>query len=107
MLKAVSLSKRHDGDTLFAKLNLIVGRGDRIGLVGPNGSGKSSLLNVLAVVEPPTGGQVLRSPGSTDGYFAQQVPDSEARVGEFLSEGLGEVVEVNDRLGVLRDRLTH
>ncbi|WP_203925840.1 ABC-F family ATP-binding cassette domain-containing protein [Virgisporangium ochraceum] len=107
MLKAVSLSKRHDGDTLFAKLNLVVGRGDRIGLVGPNGSGKSSLLNVLAGVEPPTGGQVLRSPGATVGYFAQQVPDPNARVGEFLAAGLGDVVEVNERLDVLRERLTH
>ena len=48
MLKAVSLSKRHDGDTLFAKLNLTLGRGDRVGLVGPNGTGEATLLNVLA-----------------------------------------------------------
>jgi len=106
MLKAVSLSKRHDGDTLFASLNLVLGRGDRIGLVGPNGSGKSTLLNVLAGVEPPSGGQVLRSPDATVGYFAQQVPDPGLRVGEFLASGLGEVVEVTDRLDVLRERMS-
>jgi ATPase subunit of ABC transporter with duplicated ATPase domains len=107
MLKTVSLSKRHDGDTLFAKLNLIVGRGDRIGLVGPNGTGKSTLLNVLAGVQPPTAGQVLRSPDTTVGYFAQQVPDPNLLVGEFLAEGLGELVEVNERLGVLREEMAH
>jgi ATPase subunit of ABC transporter with duplicated ATPase domains len=105
MLKAVSLSKRHDGDTLFAKLNLVVGRGDRIGLVGPNGTGKSTLLNVLAGVEPPTSGQVLRAPDTTVGYFAQQVPDPNLLVGEFLATGLGELVEVNERLGVLREEM--
>jgi ATPase subunit of ABC transporter with duplicated ATPase domains len=106
MLKAVSLSKRYDGDTLFASLNLVLGRGDRVGLVGPNGSGKSTLLNLLAGVEPPSAGQVLRSPDATVGYFAQQVPDPDLRVGEFLASGLGEVVEVTDRLDVLRERMS-
>jgi ATPase subunit of ABC transporter with duplicated ATPase domains len=105
MLKAVSLSKRHDGDTLFTSLNLTLGRGERVGLVGPNGTGKSTLLNVLAGVQPPTSGQVQRSPGTAIGYFAQQVPDPERRVGDFLADGLGEVVEVNDRLDVLRQKL--
>jgi ATPase subunit of ABC transporter with duplicated ATPase domains len=107
MLKAVSLSKRHDGDTLFASLNLVLGRGDRVGLVGPNGSGKSTLLNVLAGAEPPSAGQVYRSPDATIGYFAQQVPDPHLRVGEFLASGLGEVVEVTDRLDALRERMSH
>jgi ATPase subunit of ABC transporter with duplicated ATPase domains len=107
MLKTVSLSKRFDGDTLFASLNLVLGRGDRVGLVGPNGSGKSTLLNVLAGAEPPSAGQVIRSPDATVGYFAQQVPDPDVRVGEFLASGLGEVVEVTDRLDVLRERMAH
>jgi ATPase subunit of ABC transporter with duplicated ATPase domains len=105
MLKAVSVAKRHDGDTLFEKLNLIVGRGDRIGLVGPNGTGKSTLLNVLAGVQQPTYGQVLRSPDTTVGYFTQQVPDPTATVGDFLAEGLGELVAVNARLEVLREQM--
>ena len=106
MLKAVSLSKRHDGDMLFTSLNLVLGRGDRVGLVGPNGSGKSTLLNVLAGAERPSAGHVVRSPGATIGYFAQQVPDPELRVGEFLASGLGEVVEVTDRLDDLRERMS-
>jgi ATPase subunit of ABC transporter with duplicated ATPase domains len=106
MLKAVSLSKRHDGDSLFAALNLVIGRGDRVGLVGPNGTGKSTLLNVLAGVDAPTGGQVIKAPGSTVGYFAQQVHDPDVRVGEFLEEGLGELVAVNQRLDVVREQLS-
>jgi ATPase subunit of ABC transporter with duplicated ATPase domains len=107
MLKASSLAKRHDGDDLFTSLDLVLGRGDRIGLVGPNGSGKSTLLRVLAGAEPPSAGQVVRSPGVTVGYFAQQVQDPQRRVGEFLAEGLGELVEVTNRLEVLRERMSH
>ena len=107
MLKATSLAKRHDGDDLFVSLDLVLGRGDRVGLVGPNGSGKSTLLRVLAGAEPPSAGQVVRSPGVTVGYFAQQVQDPQRRVGEFLAEGLGELVDVTNRLEVLRERMSH
>ncbi|HLL66554.1 MAG TPA: ABC-F family ATP-binding cassette domain-containing protein [Micromonosporaceae bacterium] len=107
MLKASSLAKRHDGDTLFASLDLVLGRGDRIGLVGPNGSGKSTMLRVLAGAEPPTWGQVIRAPGATVGYFAQQVPDPDQRVGDFLAAGMGEVVNVTSQLDDLRERMSH
>ncbi|MBE1490858.1 ABC-F family ATP-binding cassette domain-containing protein [Plantactinospora soyae] len=106
MLKAFSLAKRHDGDALFASLNLVLDRGDRIGLVGPNGSGKSTLLRVLAGIEPPSAGQVARSPDITIGYFAQQTPDPQLRVGDFLAEGMGELVAVTNRLDALREQMS-
>ncbi len=107
MLKAVSLAKRHDGDTLFSGLDLVLGAGDRIGMVGPNGSGKSTLLRVLAGIEPPSAGTVTRAPDTALGYFAQQVPDPQQRVDEFLGAGLGEVATVNERLSDLRQRMSH
>jgi putative ABC transport system ATP-binding protein len=39
-------------------INLIVGRGDTVGIIGPSGSGKTSLLMVIAGLEKPTAGGV-------------------------------------------------
>jgi ATPase subunit of ABC transporter with duplicated ATPase domains len=105
VLKAVALSKQYDAEPLFAGLDLIVNPGDRIGLVGPNGVGKSTLLRVLVGEEPPSAGQVARAPGTTVGYFAQQVPDPATTVGDFLADGLGELRPLARELRDLERRL--
>ncbi|WP_160005289.1 ABC-F family ATP-binding cassette domain-containing protein [Rhizobium sp. 18055] len=62
------------GSPLFAKLNLTVGAGDRIGLVAANGRGKSTLLRCLAGTLEASEGDVTRSRGLTIGHVEQDVP---------------------------------
>ncbi|MEV4705163.1 ABC-F family ATP-binding cassette domain-containing protein [Actinoplanes sp. NPDC049316] len=105
MLKAVSLSCTHDGDPLFAGLDLVLGAGDRVGVVGPNGAGKTTLLRVLAGELPPSSGTVVRGPGTRVGYVPQQVAAGHDTVGAFLSGGLGELAEVTARMRHLEREL--
>jgi ATPase subunit of ABC transporter with duplicated ATPase domains len=105
LLKVVSLGCAHDGDLLFAGFDLVLGDGDRIGVVGPNGAGKTTLLRVMAGELAPTDGSVLRAPGSRVGYVAQQMPDPDGTVGAFLAGGLGELAAVIARMRVLEQRL--
>jgi ABC-type multidrug transport system fused ATPase/permease subunit len=48
-----------DGHTLFGGLDLVVGRGERIGVRGASGSGKSTLFNLMLGFLPPTSGGIL------------------------------------------------
>ena len=105
MLKAVSIAHAHDGDLLFRDLDLVLGAGDRIGVVGPNGAGKTTLLRVLAGDLKPTSGSVTRGPQTRVGYVAQQVSDPSGTVGDFLTAGLGELASVSARLAELAGAL--
>ena len=54
----IDVNKQYGNTEVFNELNLLVERGQKIGLVGHNGAGKSTLLKMLAGVEKPTGGNI-------------------------------------------------
>ncbi|UVF19806.1 ATP-binding cassette domain-containing protein [Microvirga terrae] len=59
---------------LFRNLNLVIGQGDRLGLVAANGAGKSTLLKCLAGLIEPTEGDIMRSRGLRVALVEQDVP---------------------------------
>ncbi|MFC1458993.1 ABC-F family ATP-binding cassette domain-containing protein [Microvirga arabica] len=73
-----SLSLRNVGivahTPLFQNLNLVIGEGDRLGLVAANGAGKSTLLKCLAGLAEPTQGDIIRSRGLRVALVEQDVP---------------------------------
>lgn len=58
-LRAEALSLAYDGSTIVSELDLAITRGEFIAIVGPNACGKSTLLNGLARILAPSGGQIL------------------------------------------------
>jgi ATP-binding cassette subfamily F protein 3 len=90
VLECTGLSAERGGRTLFRDLDLLVRRGDRIGIVGPNGAGKTTLLKILfgqGDADHDRGG-VRRGTNLQEGYFDQhlgQVDPSKTAVEEIRS----------------------
>src|SRR4051794_21843739 len=81
-LAASTISKSHGPRAVLDGVSVSVTPGSRVGVVGPNGIGKSTLLRVLAGLEPPDRGAVVREPpGLTVGYLPQE---ADARTAETL-----------------------
>jgi len=71
--------------TLFAGLDLVVSRGDRLAITGPNGAGKTTLLEILVREREPSDGRV-RTQLERIGYIAQDANNWKTR--ESLLEQL-------------------
>jgi ATP-binding cassette subfamily F protein 3 len=74
VLDCKGLGAERGGRVLFSGVDLLVRRGERIGVVGPNGSGKSTLLKLLASRGgPEDDGDIRRGTNLQDGYFDQHL----------------------------------
>src|SRR5262249_51186519 len=74
VLDAHGLGAERGGRHLFGDLDLLVRRGDRIGIVGPNGSGKTTLLKLLANrADGSDEGRIRRGTNLCEGYFDQHL----------------------------------
>jgi ATP-binding cassette subfamily F protein uup len=71
LLSARELAKAYPSNILFEEVSMHVESGDRVGLIGPNGAGKSTLLKILAGLDQPDSGEVIRRKGVTLTYVPQ------------------------------------
>ena len=63
LLVAKEVTKRFNGTPVVTNLDLLLGPGQRLGLLGPNGSGKTTLLRLLAGTLEPDSGTIVRADG--------------------------------------------
>lgn len=71
LLQTQNVTRRFGGEELFSGVTLEIKERARIGLVGRNGAGKSTLLKILADIESPDEGRVMRKKNLTTGFLDQ------------------------------------
>jgi ATP-binding cassette subfamily F protein 3 len=80
--------------------------GDRIGLVGVNGAGKSTQLRILAGLEEPSSGQVVRQGDPRIAYLQQEFDvDPRRTVRQELFQAFGEAAEVLNRQALVEQEM--
>ena len=80
--------------------------GDRIGLVGVNGAGKSTQMKIIAGMEEPTSGLVVRQGDPRIAYLQQEFDvDLDRTVREELFQAFGEAADVLTRQRRVEDEM--
>jgi len=72
VLVCEGLTKRYGEHLLFADVNLVLRRGERIALTGPNGSGKTTLLRLIVGKETASSGLLRLGANVRVGYYSQE-----------------------------------
>lgn len=89
LLEFKNVSFGFNGSTLFEDIDLLMTKGEKIGLIGPNGVGKSTLASLIAEQFEPTNGTIQRGDGLIIKYFSQKRDelDLEKTPYEIISDG--------------------
>src|SRR5487761_1171316 len=98
--------KAYEGKIVLDDVTLGFLPGAKIGVVGPNGMGKSTLLTMMAGLEQPSNGEVLRIPGFSVGLLSQEpaLDDGKTVLGN-VAEGVAETKALLDRYNEIATRL--
>ncbi len=72
MLTVDKVSLQYGRRPLFRELGFTVRPKDRVAFVGPNGAGKSTLMKIIAGIETPDSGGIVKAKGLGVGYLPQE-----------------------------------
>ena len=71
LISLENISKSYSEKQLLNKINLGINSGDKIGIIGINGTGKTTLLKVIAGVEQPDEGKIMKGNSIVIEYLSQ------------------------------------
>ncbi len=95
--EARGISKSFGGRAIVANLDLLIMRGDRLGIVGPNGAGKTTLIKLLTGQLEPDSGTIRRGTNLQTVTLDQSRHslDPHATLADVITDGRGSSVTVN------------
>ena len=106
MLRLERISKIYPTGEVLRDITWEVKAGDRIGLVGVNGAGKSTQMRIIAGLEEPTSGQVVKQGAPRIVYLQQEFDvDPRRSVRQELFQAFGEAAEVLNRQAEVEEAL--
>ncbi len=95
MLRLEHISKNYPTSEVLKDVTWEINAGDRIGLVGVNGAGKSTQLRLIAGIEEPSTGKIVRQGAPRIAYLKQEFEvDPRKTVREELFQAFGEAASV-------------
>src|SRR5205809_8050742 len=106
MIQLSELTKSYGDRVLLDHVTWQITDRERVGLCGPNGAGKTTLLRMMAGLEEPDSGGILKPATLTVGYLPQDGLTHAGRtVFEEAASAFGELLAMKHEMHALEDRL--
>ena len=87
MIQLENVSKRYPGgQEALSGLDLVIEKGEMVFVTGHSGAGKSTLLRLIALIERPTGGQVIVDNRNTRRVKRRKIPAYRRQIGMVFQD---------------------
>ena len=100
-IKAESITKSFGSHIIFENLTVEVQTAEHVAIVGNNGCGKTTLMQLLAGVDIPDAGRIIKKKNSTIGYLHQIPYYPDLLVSEVLMEAFSALVKIQSKMSEL------
>lgn len=106
LLQLNKVARLFGADVLFQNIQMEIQDHSRIALVGRNGAGKSTLLKIIAGIEQPDAGEVIKSKNCRIAYLAQNTGlDTDETVWNEMLKAFTEVRSLEKKLRQLEAQM--
>jgi ATP-binding cassette, subfamily F, member 3 len=106
VIQLSDLTKSFGDRTLIDHVTWQISDGDRVGLCGPNGAGKTTLLKMLATLDEPDSGAIVKPADLTIGYLPQDgLTHSGRTVFEEASSAFQPLLDIKAEMHDIEHRL--
>src|SRR5437762_1967249 len=106
MIQLSNLTKAFGDRVLLDNVTWQISPRERVGLCGPNGAGKTTLLRMMAGLDEPDEGAILRPAALTVGYLPQDgLSHSGRTVFDEASQAFSELLAMKAEMHALEQRL--
>src|SRR3954466_299636 len=106
VIQLSSLSKSFGDRVILDAVTWQIDDRERVGLSGPNGAGKTTLLKMLAGLDEPDAGQIVKPAGLTIGYLPQdRLSYTRRPLREEASMAFKPLLDMNAEIASLEERL--
>jgi len=106
MIQLSDLTKIFGDRVLFDHVTWQITDRERVGLCGPNGAGKTTLLKMMAGLDEPDGGAILKPSSLTVGYLPQDGLNHAGRsVFDEAASAFGDLLAMKTEMHALEGRL--
>ena len=106
MVSLDNISMSFGSQEIFRNVSAIINPKDRIGLVGRNGAGKTTLLRIIAGLQEPSEGQVVKSQGMKVGYLPQQMRHADKQtLWDEVLEAFSEIIMMEKEIYELQSQI--
>src|SRR6187401_1395361 len=104
MIQLSELTKSFADRTLLDHVTWQITDRERVGLCGPNGAGKTTLLRLMAGLDEPDSGAVLKPSALTVGYLPQDGLSHAGRsVFDEASSAFADLIGMKNEMHLLED----
>src|SRR5207245_10952376 len=106
MIQLSNLTKAFGDRVLLDHVTWQITDRERVGLCGPNGAGKTTLLRMMAGLDEPDSGAVLKPTALTVGYLPQDgLTHSGGTVFDETSRAFADLLAMKEEMHALEGRL--